>query len=190
MDQPRKKLTLSTKLSPQTRQKLALSVKLTPQQQQQVIIKEKEQRKNKIKAALNWLLTQYPLCFNYTMPRPLKLRIENDIIADIDRLALLSSADMPSKKAVREAIAFYSRNLNYIKAHLTHPQRIDLQGIELSDQPLTDAQRDYATQAVVKIKAVTTQKTKLRKKRKPKDEQAAQLSEVQSVETHQSSLTI
>jgi len=170
MDQARKTLTLSTQLSPITQQKLMISPKLVPSQQQQLVIQAKQQRKNKIRAALNWLVTQYPESFNIITPRPLKLRIENDIIADIDKMEQPLAQGIPSKKAVREAIVFYTRNIKYIKTHLTCSHRINLQGHEINDQPITSAHKDYATQAISKIKDIIAYKAKVRKKRKLEDD--------------------
>src|SRR3546814_862012 len=50
--------------------------KLSPKEQKKMENQAKVKKSEEIKAAVQWLLTNYPECFNQKDPKPLKLKIE------------------------------------------------------------------------------------------------------------------
>lgn len=118
----------------------------------------------RIKGALDWLCIQYPECFNRLAPKPIKLRIEHDLFdsrsQQFDSTVTADHHPTPctlSKKSLRNAIGYYTRNMRYHRAMLTHSHRINLQGQEQLDDPITQHQRDHA-QKIIAI--VETKKKK------------------------------
>lgn len=95
------------------------------------------QRLEKKKQALDWLCSQYPLCFSQDEPKPLKRRIEKDVLAeDIP-------SDLPfSRLNIREAIAYYEGSPKYRKALITATHRYDLQGHPVEE--VTIEQQEFA----------------------------------------------
>ena len=95
------------------------------------------QRLEKKKQALDWLCEQYPLCFNKDEPKPLKRRIEKDVLASNIPADLLFS-----RLNIREAIAYYVSSLKYRKTLITATHRYDLQGQPVEE--VTIEQQEFA----------------------------------------------
>lgn len=86
------------------------------------------QKKDKIKT-IEWLIENFPAAFfkHPSAVKPLKIGIFDDIIEFYDRL------DSPpfSKKAIRDAIHYYSNSPAYLKCQKEDAARIDLFGNEI-----------------------------------------------------------
>ncbi len=85
---------------------------------------QKFERLHKIKSALKWLCENFPDCFNNKDPKPLKLRIEADLFPLLE-----DKETPPSKKAIREAIGFYTRSRAYLEAISSNNKRFDIHGL-------------------------------------------------------------
>lgn len=140
--EPRKTLTLNKPLSSKTLSKI--KIKQTPEDIKKRIVQDKQNKRQRIKDALQWLCTRYPDCFNLLVPKPLKLKIEEDIFKDCEAI----SKELPSKKSLRDAISYYAHNIKYLKSCLKQTHRIDLQGKELSDHPVIDEHIDYTKKMI------------------------------------------
>jgi len=78
----RPKQTLTKPLSQETLVKIKL--KRTSQEIERAKTIDSKNKIERIKSALKWLCSHYPKCFNLLEPKPLKLRIEQDIYKDLD----------------------------------------------------------------------------------------------------------
>jgi len=163
----RPKLTLTKPLSQETLVKIKL--KRTPQEIERAKAIDRKNKIQRIKTALKWLCSHYPICFNRLEPKPLKLKIEQDIYQDLGLTfntisstedqqtgTTITPLDIPSKKSIRDAIGYYTRNIRYHRAVLTTQYRINFQGQEIHDDPIVQHQRDHA----VKIIAIVEGKKK------------------------------
>lgn len=146
---PRKTLTLSKPLAPKTLAKI--KVKRTPEGIKAQIKQDKTSKQKRIKGALEWLCQKYPQCFKVKDPKPLKIKIEVDVLKDRD--AMMDQKKIPSKKSLRDAISYYAHNIKYLKSHLKYDHRINLQGERVSDDLVTPDQKEYATKHLADIKA-------------------------------------
>lgn len=89
---------------------------LTPQQEAQ------QAQFAKIQLAYDWLCSTYPACFSKEDPKPLKLRIEKDILSDFP-------TDLPfARNHIRKAIARYASWYKYLNSFSSHTHRYDLEG--------------------------------------------------------------
>ena len=111
----------------------------------------KIKKSEEIKAAVQWLLTTYPECFNQEYTKPLKLKIEEDIFKD------LSPDHKVTKMKIRQAIAYYTRNTHYLKAVMEGMHRFDLKGQEVEE--ITPQHKAYAQERLNLItKAIEAKK--------------------------------
>jgi len=98
-------------------------------------------KKDKLKT-IDWLIEHFPAAFykKATQIKPLKIGIFDDIIDFYERL------DTPpfSKKALREALNYYSASPAYLNCQKTHAARVDLFGNEVD--VVTEEQAKYAHQ--------------------------------------------
>jgi len=100
--------------------------------------KSSTQSKNKAKnrasnqAALSLLIELYPQSFSRTNIRPLKIGIQDDLIAD-EKLA---------KNKIKRALASYVRAPNYFRAMKLDVDRIDLAGV--SSGKVSESEAEYA----------------------------------------------
>ena len=143
----RRTLTLSKPLTAQTLSKI--KVKPTPQQVANQLLQDKKNKQNRIRQALDWLCNRYPLCFNPKDPKPLKLKIAEDVL--IDRDTVTNRLSIPSKKSLRDAIGFYVNDIKYLKSHIKYDQRINLQGEVIGNELVTRGQKDYTTKQLAHI---------------------------------------
>lgn len=93
-------------------------------------------------ATIDWLAEHFPSAFfkQSKLVKPLKIGIFDDIIDFYERL------DSPpfSKKAIREALNYYSTSPGYLQNQKTNAARIDLFGNEVDI--VTEEQAKYAFQ--------------------------------------------
>ncbi|GGI75798.1 ProQ/FINO family protein [Legionella impletisoli] len=98
-------------------------------------------KKDKLKI-IDWLIEHFPGAFfkKANHIKPLKLGIFEDIIDFYDRL------DSPpfSKKALREALNYYSGSPAYLNCQISNAARVDLYGNEVD--VVTEEQAKYAKQ--------------------------------------------
>ena len=124
------------------------------------------QRLEKKKQALDWLCEQYPLCFSKGEPKPLKRRVEKDVLAGIP-------SDLPfSRLNIREAIAYYVSSPKYRKALITATHRYDLQGHpgeEVTIEQQEFAQTKFAEYAERKKKFEIEKKGRLKANNEKQD---------------------
>jgi len=171
----RPKLTLAKPLSQEKLVKIKL--KRTSQEIEKAKAIDRKHKIQRIKTALKWLCSHYPVCFNRLDPKPLKLKIEQDIYQDLgltsntqgqlqeqqqarpqeqqkeDQQAdtISNPSDIPSKKSIRDAIGYYARNIRYHRAILTTQYRVNLQGQEIHDDPIVQHQRDHAIKIIALV---------------------------------------
>jgi ProP effector len=94
--------------------------------------------------ALQWLAIHFPLAFdNSSCIRPLKIGIMEDILVHADKAAEVGI----SKSKLREALVLFTRRLDYLTCLKIRERRIDLQGHEVTEVTLEEAEH-----AAVKIK--------------------------------------
>lgn len=98
-------------------------------------------KKEKLKT-IEWLIEHFPAAFfkKSNQVKPLKIGIFDDIIDFYERL------DSPpfSKKALREALNYYSTSPAYLSCQVANAARVDLYGNELD--VVTEEQAKYAHQ--------------------------------------------
>lgn len=98
-------------------------------------------KKEKLKT-IDWLIEHFPAAFfkKSNQVKPLKIGIFDDIIDFYERL------DSPpfSKKALREALNYYSTSPAYLSCQIANTARVDLYGNELDI--VTEEQAKYAHQ--------------------------------------------
>ncbi len=94
--------------------------------------------------ALRWLAKTFPKAFEDTKSiHPLKIGILQDILAHADR----AEAEGISKSKLREALAVFTRKIEYLTCLKTREIRIDLDGM-----PTAQVTEEEALQAIEKIK--------------------------------------
>ncbi len=87
--------------------------------------------------ALQWLAVQFPLAFDNSLCiRPLKIGIMEDIFQETDK----ALADGISKGKLREAVVVFTRRLDYLACLKSREMRIDLQGNEIAEVSLEEAE--------------------------------------------------
>ncbi|WP_115336858.1 ProQ/FINO family protein [Legionella londiniensis] len=106
-----------------------------------MIQKDSSAKKEKLKT-IDWLIEHFPAAFfkKAADVKPLKIGIFEDIMDFYERL------DVPpfSKKALREAINYYSASPAYLKCQRVASARVDLYGNEVD--VVTAEQAKYAHQ--------------------------------------------
>lgn len=102
---------------------------------------EQHSKKDKI-MVIDWLIEHFPQAFfkKANQIKPLQIGIFEDIVEYIDRI------DYPpfSKKALREAINFYSSSPSYLLSQKPNTARVDIFGNEIDI--VTEEQAKYAQQ--------------------------------------------
>ncbi|MBP9694710.1 MAG: ProQ/FinO family protein [Alphaproteobacteria bacterium] len=86
------------------------------------------QRRARLIEIINFFVKTYPMCFSLTNPKPLKIRIHQDIFAKADYLQMTVSSLPISKIMVREALCFYTKSEPYKHALSNAEGRVDLTG--------------------------------------------------------------
>lgn len=132
--------------------------KTSPKEQKQIDHQDKAKKAKEIKAAVQWLLTTYSECFNQKNPKPLKLKIEEDIFKDI------TPDHKVTKMKIRQAIAYYTRNIHYLKAVIEGTHRFDLKGQEVEE--ITPQHKAYAQERLQLITEAIEAKKKVKQHNK------------------------
>ena len=96
------------------------------------VSKNKAKNRAGNQAALALLIETYPSTFSRTNIRPLKIGIQDDLIAD----------EKVAKNKIKRALASYVRAPNYFRAMKLDADRIDLKG-EASGK-VTESEAEYA----------------------------------------------
>jgi ProP effector len=91
---------------------------------------------------IDWLIEHFPAAFfkKNNQVRPLQIGIFDEILEFYERIENPSF----SKKALREAISYYSASPAYLKSQQTNAARVDLFGNEIDI--VTEEQAKYAYQ--------------------------------------------
>jgi len=104
----------------------------TVESAKQVSSKNKAKNRAGNQAALVMLIETYPQAFSRTNIRPLKIGIQDDLVAD-EKIA---------KNKIKRALASYVRSPNYFRAMKLDADRIDLTGE--SSGKVTETEAEYA----------------------------------------------
>lgn len=110
------------------------------------IINSKQKNLSKLarQDALNWLAKQFPNAFDNTHRiQPLKIGILNDILMHAPEAEKAGI----SKSKLREAVAVFTRRIDYLACLKTCEMRVDLNG-----KPTTEVSKEEAERAALKIK--------------------------------------
>lgn len=162
----RRKLTIKKPLSPGKQFQLSQGLqyrtpnvpkKLSAKEQEHLMQDAQKKKRKGIKTALRWLYEKFPVCFNPKDLKPLKLNIDKDLYL------LLKQEGALSKSQLRDALAYYTRNIDYLKTVINGTHRYDLEGQQV--QEITQDQIDFAQKKLHKtlqlIKAKKHPKIKL-----------------------------
>ena len=118
-------------------------------------LQEKIQRQRK---AMDWLMQAFPQCFNLKAPMPLKVGIAKEVM---EKWVYLSSLPYdqqpPSRLDVRQVMGWYTRRFLYHKSFETATHRIDLDGKEAGE--ITETEKEYARERVNAIKTLRKART-------------------------------
>jgi len=148
----RPKLTIKKPLSPEKQSQLSQELqyrtsnvpkKLSSKEQEHLIQDAQKKKREGIKTALRWLYEKFPACFNPKDLKPLKLNIDKDLYL------LLKQEGAPSKSQLRNALAYYTRNIHYLEAVIKGTHRYDLEGNQREE--ITAEQKVYAQEKLEKI---------------------------------------
>ncbi|OJX14355.1 MAG: hypothetical protein BGO77_05765 [Caedibacter sp. 37-49] len=148
----RPKLTIKKPLSPEKQFQLSQGLqyrtlnvpkKLSAKEQEHLMQDAQKKKREGIKTALGWLYEKFPACFNPKDLKPLKLKIDKDLYL------LLKQEGAPSKSQLRDALAYYTRNIDYLKTVINGKHRYDLEGQQM--QEITQDQIDFAQEKLEKI---------------------------------------
>ncbi len=111
----------------------------------------RQQRLERRKEAVDWLMQAFPQCFNPKVPLPLKNGIGKEVM---EKWVYLSSlpydSKIPAQTAIRTAIGWYVRRNLYLAAFETAAHRIDLDGKEAGE--ITEAEKEYARERLEALK--------------------------------------
>ncbi|MGH1463154.1 MAG: ProQ/FINO family protein [Neptuniibacter sp.] len=99
-------------------------------------------------AALQLLMEAYPKTFDRSNVRPLKIGIQEDLIAD----------EKVSKNKIKRALASYVRSLNYYRSLREGVDRIDINGDP--EGQVTKEESEYAKQKLKEINKARQEKRK------------------------------
>lgn len=105
-------------------------------------------------AAMDLLREQYPEVFSKESPRPLKIGIQEDLVAD----------EKVSKNKIKRALATYVRSYQYLKSFVEGADRVDLQG-----KPAGKVTADEAAYAAGKLQVMQdARKARIKEQQKEK----------------------
>jgi len=118
--------------------------------------KAKSKSKNRAanQAAVQLLIDTYPQAFSRSQVRPLKIGIQEDLLAD----------DKVSKNKIKRALASYVRSLAYYRSLQAGADRIDLTGATAGQ--VTEAEAEHAKG---KLKELSRQRRERDKKRREEE---------------------
>jgi ProP effector len=116
----------------------------------------RRKRFEQLKLALDWLVENYPLCFNKENPRPLKKRIEKDIFIDLPEGLSFS------KISLREALHYYTSSSQYRQNLIDASHRYNLQGE--AGEEITENEKQLAQEQLTIFIAKQKERNQQRKK--------------------------
>ena len=99
-------------------------------------------------AALQQLMDAYPKTFDRNNVRPLKIGIQEDLIAD----------EKVAKNKIKRALASYVRSLNYYRSLREGAERVDINGDAAG--AVTKAESDHARDKLKEINKARQEKRK------------------------------
>lgn len=158
----RPKLTIKKPLSLEKKSQLSQGlqyllpdvIKKPSAKEQEHLMKEaQKKKKEEIKTALGWLQQTYPQCFSSQDPKPLKLKIEADLFAE------LPSDQNLSKVKIRQALNYHTKSIAYLKSLIHNTHRYDLQGHAVEE--IYPAHKAWAQERLEKVKDFKQQKKEL-----------------------------
>ena len=118
---------------------------------------DKARNKNRAanQAAVELLETNYPKAFNAAEPKPLKIGIQEDLVAD----------DKVSRGKIKRALATYVRNPRYLQSIVEGADRVDLNGDASGTVNESEAGHAKAKLAEYKQRRVERQKEQRKQQR-------------------------
>ncbi|MGB1239939.1 MAG: ProQ/FINO family protein [Pseudomonadales bacterium] len=138
-------------------------VKEAVQEQKPAANKTKAKNRAGNQAALSLLIETYPNTFSRTNIRPLKIGIQDDLIAD----------EKVAKNKIKRALASYVRAPNYFRGMKLDADRIDLNG-EASGK-VTQAEAEYAKTQLKEFHNRRRESQREREKQKREEESQERL---------------
>jgi len=130
----------------------------------QVSSKNKAKNRAGNQAALAMLIETYPLAFSRTNIRPLKIGIQDDLVAD----------ENIAKNKIKRALASYVRSPNYFRAMKLDADRIDLAGEGAGK--VTEAEAEYAKTQLKEFHQRRRESQRLQEKEKKDQEKQERMS--------------
>jgi len=111
---------------------------------------DKARNKNRVanQAAVELLETNYPKAFNAAEPKPLKIGIQEDLVAE----------EKVSRGKIKRALATYVRSPRYLQSILEGAGRVDLNGDSVGTVNASEAEHAKAKLAEYKQRRVERQK--------------------------------
>ena len=101
--------------------------------------------------AMDWLVQAFPQCFNVKEPKPLKLKIKQDILNQWVYLSSLPyERPMPSRLLLRKVVSWYATRSTYYAAFDKATHRIDLDGKEVTE--IIESEKAYAKERLTAMK--------------------------------------
>lgn len=125
--------------------------------------KPKARNKNREanQAAVELLASHYPEAFDSSSPKPLKIGIQEDLIAD----------EKVSRGKIKRALATYVRNPRYLQSIVEGADRIDLQGVSAGKVSADEESHAKATLAEYKQRRIERQKEQRKAQRAAEKEE-------------------
>ncbi|MEN8237046.1 MAG: ProQ/FinO family protein [Pseudomonadota bacterium] len=126
--------------------------------------KSRQQRDEETRKVMELLCQRFPECFHASTLKPLKLGIQEDLLAE-------HFEGMPSKKAIRRALTFYTWRMRYLKTLIAQEHRYDLNGEKSGE--VTPHQKEIALKKLEKMKekqALVAQERKEKSQQEQKTE--------------------
>ena len=106
-------------------------------------------------AAVELLETNYPKAFNAAEPKPLKIGIQEELVAD----------EKVSRGKIKRALATYVRNPRYLQSIVEGAERVDLSGEAAGTVNAREAEHAKAKLAEYKQRRVERQKEQRKQQR-------------------------
>lgn len=124
---------------------------------------DKARNKNRAanQAAVELLETHYPKAFNGASPKPLKIGIQEDLVAD----------DKVSRGKIKRALATYVRSPRYLQSLVEGAERVDLNGEAAGAVTEGEAEHAKSKLAEYKQRRVERQKEQRKAAREAEKEQ-------------------
>ncbi len=136
--------------------------------------KAREEAKESLQKAIAYLCKKFPNSFfeDKDAKKPFKIGVINEIFAivDEDRQNNPDFDPVLTKTKIREAVKYYTNDVKYLESVKAGVKRINLEGVELEDDVVTEGHEEYAKERIEKFKAKMAEKNAKKKavaKKKP-----------------------